>query len=147
MVHYQQIVTNAINANRNSAQQALRKVHIKRKKDKLPVPTPQQLAAVALHHRLAVHQEDGMEGEALATNQKANAKNQKHWNWFDIWNSLFVASTKGHDWKEDHCTQIPLSDAASSVTAADEALALVTIENCEAKWKIEACCSKVPQAH
>ena len=79
MVHYKQVVTNAINANRNNAQQALRKVWIKREKEGLPLPTAKQLAAVALRHRLAVCQEDGLEGEALAANQKANAKNQKYW--------------------------------------------------------------------
>ena len=44
----------------------------------------------------------------------------------------------GHDWKEEHFTQVTISGAKSPVTPADEAMMVVfTIENCEKKWKIE----------
>ena len=140
---YGKAIATEINTKRNNLQQGVRKVwrELREKRGK-KMPTAKQFTNTLARHNLLVLPEKTKAGKTFKKNKELNKKNAKYRERFDMWVELFVPQAIGVNWKEVNFTQIPLSGdpkngRPSPITAADEAMILVTIANCEEKWELE----------
>ena len=101
------------------------------------VPKAKELLKVACRKRIEVLEEEDEDGNPIQENIDRNLKNKKHRDLFDFWVGVLIPCTLGHEWKEEHFTQVPIGGSKSPVAPADEAMLLLTIDNCEKEWKIE----------
>ena len=84
------------------------------------------------------------ERKGSAKNKRLNDTNKKQQKRFDVWVDRIMPVVAGKDWKvETRCMTtmgVPLdgsTDGPPPVAVADEAIALLIIENCEVKWNYQ----------
>ena len=135
-IAYGTIMAQGINTKRNNVQQAVKKVWEELRKSGL-VPKAKELIKVACRKRIQVLEEEDEDGNPIQANIDRNLRNKKYRDLFDLWVGVLIPCTLGHEWKEEHFTQVAIGSSKSPVTAADEAMLLLTIDNCEKKWEIE----------
>ena len=137
---YGKYVTNAINGKRNALQQSLKVEYKKMRKEGQKYSAAQFLNS-AQRLNIALLSQNGKGG---ANNKKLNLANKKYRNRFDVWVDRVMPVVAGKDWKvETRCMTtmgVPLDGSADGpppVSVADEAIAVLIIENCEEKWNYQ----------
>ena len=137
---YGKYVTNAINGKRNALQQSLKVEYKKMRKEGQKYSAAQFLNS-AQRLNIALLSQNGKGG---AKNKNLNLENKKYRNRFDVWVDRVMPVVAGKDWKvETRCMTtmgVPLDGSADGpppVSVADEAIAVLIIENCEEKWNYQ----------